>query len=102
MNIPKIIGFVAIALAVVAAFVNIPYAAAVLVVLGIPIGIAAAGDAHVRILVSALVLNLVGHAFDAIPALGMYIGGIIANVGVVLAGAAVAIVFKNIYKRLTE
>jgi hypothetical protein len=56
----------------------------------------------VRILVSALVHNVLGHAFDAIPAVGVYVGGIIANFGVVLAGAAVAIVFKNIYKRLTE
>ncbi len=31
-----------------------------------------------------------------------YVGAIIANVGIVLAGAALAIVFKNIYARLTE
>jgi hypothetical protein len=102
VNITKIIGYVAVALAVVAAFANIPYAAAVLVVLGIPVGLAAVADAHVRILASALVLNLLGHAFDALPAVGTYVGGIIANLGLVLAGAAVTIVLKNIYKRLTE
>ncbi len=102
MKIPKIIGLVALAIAVIAAFVNIPYAAVVLAILGIPIGLAAPGDAHVRVLVSALVLNLLGHAFDAVPAVGLYVGSIIGNVGIVLAGGALAIVFKNIYARLTE
>ena len=50
MNIQKIIGLVALAIAVVAAFVSIPYVAAILVLLGIPIGLWAAGDAHVRVL----------------------------------------------------
>jgi hypothetical protein len=102
MNIRKIVGLVSLAVAVVAAFVAFPYAALVLALLGIPIGLAAPGDAHVRVLVSALVLNLLGHAFDTIPAIGPYVGAIIANVGIALAGAALAIVFKNIYARLTE
>jgi len=102
MNIRKIVGLVSLAVAVVAAFFAFPYAALVLALLGIPIGLAAPADAHVRVLVSALVLNLLGHAFDPIPAIGPYVGAIIANVGIVLAGAALAIVFKNIYARLTE
>jgi hypothetical protein len=102
VKIQKIIGLVALAIAVVAAFVNIPYAAVILAILGIPIGLATAGDAHVRVLVSALVLNLLGHAFDALPAVGLYVGGIIGNVGIFAAGAALAIVFKNIYRRVTE
>jgi hypothetical protein len=102
MNIRKIVGLVAVAVAVIAAFVAFPYATLVLALLGIPIGLATPGDAHVRVLVSALVLNLLGHAFDTIPAIGPYVGAIIANVGIVLAGAALAIVFKNIYARLTE
>ena len=100
MKIQKIIGLVALAFAVVAAFVNVPYAAAILAILGIPIGLATSGDAHVRVLVSALVLNLLGHAFDAIPAVGLYVGSIIANVGIFVAGGALAIVFKNIYARI--
>jgi hypothetical protein len=102
VNIRKIIGLIALVIAVVAAFVTIPYAAAILAILGIPIGLAAAADAHVRILATALVLNVLAHTFDTIPAIGPYVGNIIVNVGVVLAGAALAIVFKNIYARLTE
>jgi hypothetical protein len=102
MNIRKVVGLVAVAVAVIATFVAFPYATLVLALLGIPIGLAAPGDAHVRVLVSALVLNVLGHAFDTIPAIGPYVGAIIANIGIVLAGAALAIVFKNIYARLTE
>jgi hypothetical protein len=102
MNVRKIVGLVAVAVAVIAAFVAFPYATLVLALLGIPIGLATPGDAHVRVLVSALVLNLLGHAFDTIPAIGPYVGAIIANIGIAIAGAALAIVFKNIYARLTE
>ena len=102
MNTRKIVGLVSLALAVLAAFVSIPYAAVILAVLGIPIGLMAAGDAHVRVLVSALAINMLGHAFDAIPGVGPYVGSIIVNIGIGFAGAALAIVFKNIYLRLTE
>jgi|SRR5882672_1192783 len=102
MNIRKIIGLVLLAIAVLAAFVGIPYAAVILAVLGIPIGIMAAADAHVRLLVSALAVNVLAHSFDALPAVGPYVGSIIVNIGIGIAGAALAIVFKNIYLRLTE
>jgi hypothetical protein len=102
VNIQKIIALVALAIAVVAAFVNFPYAAAILVVLGIPIGLWTPADAHVRLLVSALVLTGLGHAFDALPAVGLSIGSIIVNVGIVVAGAALTIVFKNIYARVMQ
>jgi hypothetical protein len=98
----RILLLVSLAIAVIAAFVAFPYAALVLALLGIPIGLAVPGDAHVRVLVSALVLNLLGHAFDGIPAIGPYVGAIILNIGIALAGAALTIVFKNIYARIME
>ena len=54
MNIQKIIALVALAIAVVAAFISIPYVAAILVVLGVPIGLWAAGDAHVAMVRTGL------------------------------------------------
>lgn len=102
MNTRKIVGLVALALALLAAFVSIPYVPLILALLGIPIGLAAPGDAHVRVLVSAVVLNMLAHAFDTIPGLGPYVGSFIVNAGLVFAGAALAIVFKNVYARLTE
>ena len=98
----KIISLLAIALAAVATFVGIPYAAAILVVLGIEIGLAAPEDAHMRVLVSALVLNGLSHVWDAIPGIGSYLTGFIGNVGLILAGAATTIVCRNIYLRLVK
>ncbi len=102
MNTRRIVGLVTLAVAVIAAFVAFPYAALVLALLGIPIGLGVPGDAHVRVLVSALVFNLLGHTFDTIPAIGPYVGAIIVNIAIVLAGAALTIVSKNIYARLKE
>jgi hypothetical protein len=102
VNIRKIVGIVSLAVAVVAAFVAFPYAALVLALLGIVVGLGVPADAQVRVLASALVLSLLGHAFDTIPAIGPYVGAIILNIGIGLAGAALTIVFKNIYLRLTE
>lgn len=102
MNTRKIVGLVSLAIAVIAAFVPFPYAALILALLGIPTGLAILGDTHVRVLVSALVLNLLGHAFDAIPVVGPYVGAIILNIGIWAAGAALTIVFKNLYARIKE
>jgi len=55
MNIQKIVGWIAVVLAVIGAFVSIPYAAAILLVAGLVVGYTI-NDEHVRVLVSALVL----------------------------------------------
>jgi hypothetical protein len=102
MNARKIILLALLAIALVATFVNFSYAALILALLGIPVGLMVPGDAHVRVLVSAIAVNALGHAFDTIPGAGPYIGTFIGNVGIALAGVALAIVFKNLYARLTE
>jgi hypothetical protein len=99
MNIQKIVGWIAVALAVIGAFVTIPYVAAVLLVAGIVIGFTI-NDEHVRVLVSALVLNTLAHVFDAIPGAGSYLSNILASIGVFAAGAALTIVLRNLAKRL--
>ena len=55
MNAQKIVGLVAILLAIVGAFVTIPYAAAILLILGLFVGLSIIPDHHVRVMVSALV-----------------------------------------------
>ena len=56
MNAQKIAGLVGVLLAIVASFVTVPYAAAVLLILGLFIGLSIIPDHHVRVMVSALVL----------------------------------------------
>jgi len=100
MNAQKIVGLVAIVLALVAAFIEVPYAALILAVLGLVAGFWIVGEEHVRVIVSALALQALAATFGTIPEVGGYVTAIIGNVGSVVAGAALMIVFRNIYARL--
>jgi hypothetical protein len=84
----KVVGWVAIAIAVVGAFVDIPYAGTLLVLLGLVVGYAVASEDHVRVLVTALVLALLSDVLMNIPELGPYLTRIYGEVGTFVAGGA--------------
>lgn len=95
----KIVGWIALAIAVVGAFADIPYAGALLVLLGLVGGYAIAAEDHVRVLVSALVLTSLSGVLMNIPELGQYLTSIFSAAGTFAAGAALMIVTGNIWKR---
>jgi hypothetical protein len=95
----KLIGWAAIAIAVLSAFVEIPYAGAILVVLGLVAGVSIAAEDHVRVLVSALVLGALSGALGNIPELGEYLAKIFSAAGTFAAGAALTIISRNIWNR---
>lgn len=95
----KIVGWVAIAIAVIGAFVEIPYAGMVLVLLGLAGGFAIASEDHVRVLISALVLTSLSGVLMNIPELGPYLTSIFSAAGTFAAGAALMIVTLNVWKR---
>ena len=99
MNPFKIVGWVAIAIAVLGAFVEIPQGNLLLVVLGFAAGYAIAAEDHVRVLVSALVLASLSGVLMNIPSLGSYLTSIFSSVGVFASGAALMIIARNIWKR---
>ncbi|HKE43197.1 MAG TPA: hypothetical protein VKB41_01545 [Steroidobacteraceae bacterium] len=99
MNATKIVGLIGVLLAIVAAFVAIPYAAAILLIIGLFVGLSIIPDHHVRVIVSALALATLSHSFDAIPQVGSYISTILSNLGVLAAGAALMIILRNMYAR---
>lgn len=99
MNPYKVIGWVAVAIAVVGAFVEIPYAGLILVLLGLAAGVAMAAEDHVRVLVSALVLYSLSDVLTNIPEIGGYLTKIFSAAGVFAAGAALTIISRNIWKR---
>ncbi len=99
MNPFKLMGWAAIAIAVVGAFVEVPYAGALLVVLGLVAGVAIAGEDHVRVLVSALVLGTLYTVLGEIPEVGIYLAKIFAAAGTFAAGAALTIISRNIWNR---
>ena len=100
MTVFKIVGMIGILLAIVAAFVSVPFAAPALAICGAVVGWATTADNYVRVIVSAVALHLLAGAFDGIPAVGPYLSTIIANLGSVLAGAAILIILRNIYNRI--
>lgn len=99
MNVQKILGLLGLAVAIVGAFVTIPYAALILLVLGLVIGWSIAGEHHVRVIVSALALYAFAGAFTAVPTIGTYLQAVVTNIGQLAAGAALTIILVNIYNR---
>lgn len=99
MNPFKIIGWVAIAIAVIGAFTEIPYAGLLLVLLGLAGGFAVAAEDHVRVLVTALVLTSLSGVLMNIPEVGRYLTSIFSAAGTFVAGAAIMIISRNIWKR---
>ena len=99
MNPFKLIGWAAIALCVIAAFVTFEYAGLLLVLLGIAAGFGIAAEDHVRVLVSALVLYTVSNVLMNIPEAGETLTKIFSAAGTFAAGAALTIISRNIWKR---
>ena len=101
MNIQKIVAIVTLVLIIAGAFIPIPQLEAILLILGLYMGLGVGGDTQVRALVSALVLNTLVHTFDAIPSIGHYLVMILSNLGLAAAGLAVMICLRNVYARVT-
>lgn len=104
MNAKKITLWVGLAIAIIGAFVTIPYIALILLIGGLVFGLWIAGETQVRAMVSAFVLTQFSGAFtvafaDSAPALGTHLTGIVSNLGALTAGVALMIVFRNIYAR---
>lgn len=103
MNALKIIRIVALALAVIAAFVTIPYVALAFIVLGLAIGfMGVTEDRRVLFLVMAGVLAMVADTLNPIPAIGEYLTAILTNASAVLNAGAVAVILMVIKDRITE
>ena len=103
MSPVKIIRWIAIAIAVVGAFVAIPYATLAMVVLGAALGIMGVGsDERVLYLVVAVALAQVAGALGAIPAVGEYITAILTNLSTIVNAGAVAVILTVTKERLMD
>jgi hypothetical protein len=100
MTVYKIVGTLGVLLAIVAAFVNVPYAEPILAIAGVVVGLSIAGEHHVRVIVSALALHVVAGAFNGVPGAGPSITAILGNFGMLAAGAALLIIVRNMYERV--
>ena len=102
MNAAKIAKIVAILVAIVAAFVSFPYAAALLALLGLAVGfLAIPEERRIIFLVSAIALASVAGSLGEIPAIGMYLTAILGNISAVYSAGAVAVILTIIKERIT-
>ena len=87
-NIAILLAFV---VAIIGAFVDIPYATAILLILGAIGGLNTADkpEYRVRIYGAAIVLILGAKLLAEIPAIGAYLASIYADVGAAFVGASV-------------
>lgn len=99
MKIEKILGLIAIILAIVGAFVTIPYLAAALVIIGLVIGLSIDAPDHVRVIVSAVALTALAGALGGIPSIGVRLTNIVSSLGILAAGGAIMIILRNMYAR---
>jgi hypothetical protein len=100
VTVYKIVGLVGVLVAIVAAFMTVPYAEPIIAIAGLVVGISVAGEHHVRVIVSALALHTVAGAFNGVPGAGPSITAILGNFGTLAAGAALLIIVRNMYERL--
>jgi hypothetical protein len=99
VTVERIVGLIGIVVAIVAAFVAIPYVALILLVAGLIVGFSIVREDHVRVIVTAMALTAFAHNFDAVPGLGSYLSAIVVNGALLTAGAALMIMMRNIYLR---
>lgn len=102
MNALKIIRLIALALAVVAAFATIPYAALGLAVLGLLNGfMGVPTERRMAYMVTALALAMSVNALDMVPTVGGYVTAIFGNFSAVLNAGVLAVVIMIVKDRLT-
>lgn len=100
MNIHKIVGIIGLLIAIVAAFVRIPYAMELLAIAGIIVALNIAAEDSVRVIVSAIAIPVVAGLFNELPAVGTHVTAILTNIGYLIGGAALLMILRNVLNRL--
>ncbi|NND44011.1 MAG: hypothetical protein HKN58_01715 [Xanthomonadales bacterium] len=103
MSPVKILRIIALLVAIIGAFVAIPYQLLILVLLGAALGFMGVGkDERVLYLVAAVALAQVAGVFGVIPAVGLYIAEIMTNFSTVLNAGAAAVILTIIKERVMD
>ena len=101
----KVVRLLALAIAVIGAFVAIPEAALVMVLLGVALGfLSDQADKGNRtfFLIFAIALASMSGAVDGLPVIGGYVTAILGNLSDIVSAAAVAVILMVIKDRVME
>jgi len=85
---------VGLVVVILTAFVEVPYAAAIIAVLGLAVGVQRDTGDLVRTFVIAIGLSIVAGALGEIPAVGGYLTDILTSAAALAAAAAVGVLGK--------
>jgi hypothetical protein len=91
---------IALLVAIAGAFVAVPSASLVLVVLGIVIGFGVSSDDSMRYMLAALVLSGGAKVLEVVPQAGPQLAGIVSNVGAVATAAAITAIAISLVLRI--
>ncbi len=100
MGVDKIIKLVGVLVAVVGAFVAIPYGGAAVAVLGIVGGWFIAAEDRSRFLIATVALSVVHGGLNAIPAVGPMIGTALGGLMALFAAGAATVIVLGTVDRL--
>ncbi|MCH7821310.1 MAG: hypothetical protein IIA07_04770 [Proteobacteria bacterium] len=100
MGVDKIVKLVGVLVAVVAAFVTIPYSAVIVALLGIGGAWFIAEDDRSRFLIAAVALNFAHDGLDAITVVGPHISTALGGVNGLFMAAAATVIVLGIVDRL--
>lgn len=99
----KIVRIVALLLAIVMAFVTVPYGSLGLAILGLAIGfMGVSEDRRLLFLVMAAALTVSADALGMVPVIGSYLTAIFTNAAAVLQAGALAVFMVIVKDRLAE
>ena len=102
-NAIKIILIVGLVLALVAAFVNVPYVAFALIVLGLALGFLGIGDSdRLLFLVMAIALATVVGSLELVPEIGGLLTTIFTNVSALISAAAIVVIGKILATKIAS
>ena len=101
MDIGKIVRIVGVLVAIVTGVATIPYAALIIAVAGLVLGYFTATEDRLQYLVGTIALVTVAGALSSIPTVGMYLTGILTNLGAVMSAGAITVIAVNIYEKVT-
>lgn len=100
MGVDKIVKLVGVVVAIVVAFVSIPYSAAIVALLGIAGGWFIAAEDRNRFLIAAIALSMFSGGLGAIPAVGGYISTALSGVVALFAAGAATVIVLGVVERL--
>jgi hypothetical protein len=90
----------AVLLAIVAAFVTVPYVIPILLILGALSAVSNTPEQNTRIFLITIVLLLGAKALTGLPGVGTYLSAIFGNLGTALVGASMLAIALGAYNRI--